>query len=267
MSTIWAILAVIVLVVFEGLVSSAEMVFFSLNEGLSQKLKMSQTKMARIYFELLAQPQKLFFTFSVVNILANTAVVVFSVYILNSLFFFRPLFFNLIFQLVSVCIFVLFFGKIMPRLVASHRPENNIPFSSYLMFVLIYVCTPLTWVLMRMSFLVKNIVQIPSNISLNDLSHAIEITGNAVADEKKLLKSILRFGNTESREIMRSRIDIVAVDQKESFASLLKRIFASRPPPRARTAGSRPARSRASRRGRRARRTAVGCGRGRRSAR
>lgn len=223
-ATIVGVFVLAALLVHQALLSAAEMVFFSLNEGLIQKLKQSSSRESRIYFDLLGKPQKLFFTFSIANIITNAAVIVCAVYVLKSLFLFSPFFFDLAFQAVLVSVFVLFFGKIMPRLLASHRLENNIQISTYLMLVLQYVCLPLTWLLMKIPFLVKNMIQVPSNISLNELSQAIEVTKASVADEKKLLKSILRFGNTESREIMRSRVDIVAVDQNESFSSLLNTI-------------------------------------------
>jgi len=220
-ATLLALSALLPMIVFVGAVSSAEMVFFSLNETALQKIKLSKNKAIPTYFSLLDQPKKLFFTFSVANILGNTGIVVLSAYIIKSIFFFSPIFFNLLFQLACITFFVLFFGKIMPRLIASNRYERHIGYSSALMHALFRLFSPLTWLLMKISFVVRDFFNAPANISLNDLSHAIEITSSNVADERKLLKSILRFGNTESREIMRSRLDIVAVEQCESFENLL----------------------------------------------
>ena len=64
------------------------------------------------------------------------------------------------------------------------------------------------------------------NLSVDDLSNALELTSNEHEDksEKKILEEIVRFGNTDVKQIMRSRLDIIALDDKCTFTEVLKTI-------------------------------------------
>ena len=59
------------------------------------------------------------------------------------------------------------------------------------------------------------------NISLDELSHALELTGEELDEEETILKGIVKFGNIDVKEIMKSRVDIVAVDIKTRFSALI----------------------------------------------
>jgi gliding motility-associated protein GldE len=62
------------------------------------------------------------------------------------------------------------------------------------------------------------------NISIPELSKAIEITSSKAEDEEEqnILKGIINFGDIEVSEIMRSRMDIAAVEDSINFEELLK---------------------------------------------
>lgn len=57
------------------------------------------------------------------------------------------------------------------------------------------------------------------NLSLDDLSQALEITHEPISDgdEQKLLEGIVKFGNTAVKQIMTPRIDVVALESQASF--------------------------------------------------
>ena len=62
---------------------------------------------------------------------------------------------------------------------------------------------------------------------MSELSEAIELTSdkNTPDDERKILQGIVKFSDTEAKEIMKSRIDITAVDISTSYHPLLKIIL------------------------------------------
>ena len=56
---------------------------------------------------------------------------------------------------------------------------------------------------------------------MDDLSDALEITGDDIAEDKDILEGIIKFGNIDVSEIMKARIDFVAVDIKTKLSKLI----------------------------------------------
>jgi gliding motility-associated protein GldE len=74
------------------------------------------------------------------------------------------------------------------------------------------------------SFIDKRIVRKGHDISISELSDAIEITADESTpeEETKMLKGIVRFGDIEVSEIMKSRVDVTAVDVEIGFTELIE---------------------------------------------
>ncbi len=49
---------------------------------------------------------------------------------------------------------------------------------------------------------------------MDELSHALELTSdeNATEEDQKILEGIVKFGNTEVKQVMTSRIDVVPIE-------------------------------------------------------
>ena len=64
------------------------------------------------------------------------------------------------------------------------------------------------------------------NLSVDQLSQALELTKESETsqEEKKILKGIVSFGNIDAREVMRPRLDVVAIAYDQSFKDLLLHI-------------------------------------------
>jgi Hemolysins and related proteins containing CBS domains len=58
-------------------------------------------------------------------------------------------------------------------------------------------------------------------ISVDDLTEAIENASDTLSDEEDILKGIVKFGNIDVSEILRPRIDVVALDYKMSIKQVL----------------------------------------------
>ena len=66
-----------------------------------------------------------------------------------------------------------------------------------------------------------------TNFSVETLSQALELTseGATTKDEQKILEGIVNFGNTETVQIMKPRIDIFAISNEESYKEVLEKIL------------------------------------------
>ena len=66
------------------------------------------------------------------------------------------------------------------------------------------------------------------NDSIEEISNVLSINKDKVKDdEKRMLRSILEFGNTDVKEVMKSRLDVIAIDKNISYKDVLKLIIKS----------------------------------------
>ncbi len=66
-----------------------------------------------------------------------------------------------------------------------------------------------------------------TNISMDDLSDALELTSEDFNEDEKILKGIVNFGNINVNAIMCSRTDVTAVDIKSGFDKIISVIISS----------------------------------------
>jgi gliding motility-associated protein GldE len=87
---------------------------------------------------------------------------------------------------------------------------------------------PLIYILVKSTTLVnRRLAKKGQNISMDDLSEALDLATDVVEDEKEMLEGIVRFSNLEVAEIMKPRTDVVAVDIKTDLETLTRVIIDS----------------------------------------
>ncbi|GGI56526.1 hemolysin [Winogradskyella haliclonae] len=66
-----------------------------------------------------------------------------------------------------------------------------------------------------------------SNISVDQLSQALELTddNDTTKEEQQILQSIVSFGNTDTKQVMRPRMDIFAVNIEADFNTIIPEII------------------------------------------
>ena len=62
---------------------------------------------------------------------------------------------------------------------------------------------------------------------MDHLSQALELTneGDTTKEEQKILEGIVSFGNTDTKQVMRPRIDIFALNEEMKFTEVLADIM------------------------------------------
>jgi gliding motility-associated protein GldE len=220
------ILAIIVLLFCSALVSGAEVAFFSIGPAQQYQLKQNEFRADSIVLILLDMPKRLLATLLISNNFFNVAIVILSTYVTTTLIDFKQTSYWLAFliQVVVVTSLILLFGEIMPKVYAT---RNNLRFARFLagpLQVAIKVFYPLSSILVSStSFIDKRLRRKAYNVSISELSDALELTSdeNTPEDEKKILQGIVKFGDIEVKEIMKSRVDVTAVEINTGFLELL----------------------------------------------
>jgi gliding motility-associated protein GldE len=224
------IVSILLLLVGSAMASGAEVAFFSLGPNQLHELRLKEDKADRAVLHLLELPKRLLATLLIANNFFNVAIVIISTFVTNSLFDFGQFPYWLAFsiQVVVVTSLLLLLGEVMPKMYAT---RNSIRFARFLagpVRIFIRIFYPLSSILVHSTSLIdRRISRKAYNVSISELSDAIELTSgkNTPEEEKKILQGIVKFGDIEVKEIMRSRVDVTAVDVSTNFRELIRIII------------------------------------------
>ena len=209
--------------------SGSEVAFFSLGPGDINKIKSLKSKRAQAVLRLYSMPEKLLSTILVANNSVNIAIVLLSAFISNRLFDFSetPIL-GFIIQVVVITFLILFFGEIMPKVYATRNHVSLSLLMSLPLLMLEKIFKPVTAVLIiSSSFVKRRSGPRPVNLSMDDLSDALELTSEELQEEEKILKGIVKFGNISVSAIMCPRVDVTTVDVQSKFKQVIIQIINS----------------------------------------
>lgn len=225
---IFVFVALVLLLFLAAMVSGAEVAFFSLSQKDLNDASVQNPRKIQIITQLLEKPKKLLATLLVVNnFLIISIVVLFSFLARNIFDFISNPTLNFIAEIIFITIVILFFGEVLPKVYAS---RNNIKFAIGVALPILLLDKFLSPVSLPMRsltlYLQKKLGKQKSNISVDQLSQALELTSSdeTSSDEQKILEGIISFGNTDTKQVMSPRIDIFALEIDETFEEIFPKI-------------------------------------------
>ena len=117
-----------------------------------------------------------------------------------------------IIQVVVITLVIVFFGEILPKIYAIRYAGKvlqdlwPVPLD-----ISEKVFRPVNFLLINSTALDTTEVYTTQgkNISMDDLSDALDLTEHGITEEKKILEGIVKFGNIDVSEIMTPRVDII----------------------------------------------------------
>lgn len=230
-SFVISVLALIILLFCSALISGAEVALFSLSRTDLNNSEEEHSKRIGLIISLLERPKRLLATILVANNFINIAIVILFAFVGN--YFFAAIESPLIrFLLEVVCatFLILLFGEIIPKIYAS---RNSLKFSmavSRPLKVLDVVFSPVSMPLRFLTIQIQNkLGKQKSNISVDQLSQALELTddNDTTKEEQQILQSIVSFGNTDTKQVMRPRMDIFAVNFEAKYEAIIPEIIAN----------------------------------------
>ena len=221
----------ILLLICSALISGAEVALFSLtrtdiDEGLEH-----DTKRIEIISKLLERPKKLLATILVANNFINIAIVILFAYLSTSLFDdISNAILKFILEVIIVTFLILLFGEILPKIYASRNKLKFVSFLAFPLRVLDVLLSPISLPMRSITLGIHNkLGKQKSNISVDQLSQALELTSeeDTTKEEHKILQGIVEFGNTDTKQVMRPRIDIFALNIEQKYAEIMPEIIAN----------------------------------------
>jgi len=223
------ILSVLLLVV-SALISASEVAFFSLNPQTVKEIRESGNVKDKKIMRLLDYPQRLLATLLIGNNFVNVAIILLLTYFTNSVISFgNSIIVSFIFQTIIITFLLLLFGEITPKVYATQFSRKVANFTGPFILALEKLFSPIVSFLVNSTSAVNSRLakHSHSNISMEELSQALELTTNNRDEDTDILEGIIKFGNIQVIDIMTSRVDMVDIDIKTTYKKLLELIIKS----------------------------------------
>ncbi len=220
---ITGLIVIVLLLLMSALISGSEVAFFSLSPTDINALKETKSKHNKKILSLIDNPEKLLATILIANNFVNVGIVILSSFITSNIFDFDnyPVT-GFVIQVILITFLLLTFGEILPKVYATQKAMNLIRFMAVPVYVLVRIFNPLSTILINSTNIVnKKFGNKKPNISIDELSQALDLTSDDLKEEEKILKGIVNFTNIDVKEIMVSRLYVQAVDIKTDFNKLL----------------------------------------------
>ncbi len=227
-STVMMIAILVLLLLISGLMSGAEAAFFSLAPREVEGISESKEPSDKAIISLLKDVDLLLATILVVNNLVNITIAILSASIINSILLFSgaPAV-EFIIKTVIVTFILLIFGEIAPKVFAQTAPHSFAAVSARPLLLCRRLFYPLSTLLVKAGTRLGSRASHHSEISLDELADAVDLTENATKEERVILSGILNFVNTDVLGVMRPRVDIDAIPLTESYAKVKEKIIES----------------------------------------
>ncbi len=218
----------LVLLALSGLISGSEVAFFSLTQDDLNKFKNSQDAKDQRISSLMKDPRRLLATILIINNLVNILIITISAFMTWQLVDDKSQEGVIIVALTTiVTVTIVFFGEIVPKVYATNNSYNFARLTSPILWVGTKVSKPVAWFLISISDVIERRVEKKGyNLSVEDVNQALEITAEqeATEEEKGILKGIVNFGTLSVKQVMKSRLDITALDITTDFHELMDQI-------------------------------------------
>lgn len=218
------LLIIVLLLGVSAFMSASEVGFFSLTPQHRSEMEAANTDADKRVFKLQEKPEYLLAAILISNNFVNVAIVVLSAFFIDSLFDFSQLpLLEFIIQTIVITFLLLLFGEIMPKVYATQNPVSMARKASKTFGFLTRLLKPFAKLLVNSTHIVNKRLakRRHNNLSIDELSEALELTTKADNEEKEILKGIVNFGNTTVDAVMTSRLDMVTVDLKTPYSEVL----------------------------------------------
>lgn len=218
----------ILLLLMSAFFSAAETAFINFNRIRIKNLSNSNSKKAALVLSLDENYDNLMSTILIFNTITNITLTSLAVNILSKLFINN----GIIISTVLVILIILVFGELIPKGLAKFEPERYAMFSAPLIRFLIFVCTPISYVLNILKNAANKIFKseaLPSitEEELRTMIDEVENEGVINKNESDLIRSAIEFNETVVEDIYTPRIDIVGIEENDSLDEIKERYLVS----------------------------------------
>lgn len=236
------------LLVCSGLISGSEVAYFSIGPNDINDLKEEKSKKNSQILSLKEKPQELLATILIANNFINIAIVILTDHLLRQIFsettfgnwanyiqskigiFSVDTFIHIVSFLITILLvtfLLVLFGEVTPKIYANVNKLGFARSMSRPLEILSKLLSPVS------AFMVKSTNRIEDRLgkkqsslaeTKEELDKAIELTVSqeeSTEEEADILKGIIKFNDVAVKQIMKSRVDVVALDIGSDYDTIM----------------------------------------------
>ncbi|MDQ3017697.1 MAG: gliding motility-associated protein GldE [Bacteroidota bacterium] len=230
----------LVLLACSALISGSEVAFFSLDSNQLKQLAEDHDAAGQRILSLREKPRRLLATILITNNLVNIGIVILSYYLIHLILPEKTLFgwgttfstwsltqwldpyqwsgvLGFLISVVGITFLLVLFGEVVPKIYANINNAGLARMMSAPINILMTLLSPLNKMLVKWGNSIERKLGKDTNLGANkeDIDRAIDLAVSKDKDsevEAEILKSIVTFNDVAVKQIMRSRMDIIALD-------------------------------------------------------
>ncbi len=228
----------LILLLCSALISGSEVAFFSLTPTDLDKLENDSNMQSKRILSLHSEPKELLATILILNNFLNVAIILISSLLSQTVFSFSDVevlgivltgsAINFAVNVVIISLILLLFGEVIPKVYAAYKAQafaqitappldlgRNILAKTGILKLLIH----------STGFIDKSISRSTDSISVDELSKAFEMADkkDINKEEERILKGIVKFGNTDVKQIMTPRLDVFSLSVDTPYNEVLEK--------------------------------------------
>jgi len=183
-----------------------------------------QKNRSRKVLKLISDPEQLMATLMTVNLAVNLLIILTSAFLLNHF----PLFAlsslqGILLQILAISVLIIIFGKLLPKIYAHNKSLTFALFSVNFLFIAQKLVSPISRTILRLTSIInRSLLKTTGNLSINELSEALDQDKGVVTEDRKILMGIVNFSTIEVSDVMKPRMDVVAADIEYDFLRLIQ---------------------------------------------
>ncbi len=233
LDNIYSIIVVLILILCSAIISASEAAYFSLSPAEKDSLSNDETKKGQTAHKLLKKPQDLLATILITNNFVNVGIVILSSAIVHAAI---PDSGNetlrLIIEVVGITLVLLLLGEVIPKIYAT---KNALSYAKQISSVLkiLRSTPPISWIKMLLlngsNIINKRFKKKSVKISTDELEQALALTRDmdTTDEDHRILEGIVKFGNTDVKQIMQPRLEVVGIEKEFEFKKVMEIILES----------------------------------------
>lgn len=225
------IVVILIGLLFSALFSSSEVAFFSQEnkhrfEDGDKNLDATETRVQH----MLDHPRRLLATILIGNTFANIIVAVFAAVATGKLISVigAPVWLIYTVEVIIITFIIVVLTEITPKILALKNPIKVSRWLSIFLYLFFMLLRPVSTAVAKSTMrLEKHIPRPADHISSQDImtiAEMGEMQGTLKGEEREIIENVIEFGNTTVKEIMTSRVNIIAISTGDSLESVLKMI-------------------------------------------
>lgn len=217
--------------IFSAIFSGSEVAFFSLanQQDILEEAKVEGTP-DHLIVRMLERPRRLLATILIGNTFANIITSVLAAVATGSIvaYFGFPELIVYTVEVLVLTFMILILSEITPKIIAINDPQKTARRFSRFIYAMYVILLPLSKLIANSTISLEERLPKPdSKMTSQDIMTMAEVSemeGSIKSDEREIIENVIEFGTTSVREIMTSRVNIVAVNTENSLNEVLNLI-------------------------------------------